>query len=174
MRWWLTPSWAPEISTQYSMFNARAENLDSSKAFKGPYHHRRSVVPASSFIEWRKSNEGNKQPYLVTPSSGCFAFAGLWDIWQRGGNYCESCTIITTEAVAGLKWLHHRMPLILDEEDIKPWLDPETDISTIDSIRCKSPQVNIQAYPVSSNLNNSRVKDPSYLDAIEDPIEISH
>ena len=36
-RWWLVPSWAKEISTKYSMFNARSENLTSSKAFRVPF-----------------------------------------------------------------------------------------------------------------------------------------
>ncbi|MFM7273910.1 MAG: SOS response-associated peptidase family protein, partial [Gammaproteobacteria bacterium] len=29
MRWWLVPSWAPAIATQYAMFNARAETLSA-------------------------------------------------------------------------------------------------------------------------------------------------
>tara|TARA_R100000900_G_scaffold13099_1_gene11488 strand:- start:293504 stop:293761 length:258 start_codon:yes stop_codon:yes gene_type:complete len=35
-RWWLTPSWAKEVSTKYSMFNARAESLTQSPAFAAP------------------------------------------------------------------------------------------------------------------------------------------
>ena len=52
-RWWLTPGWSSGPDTKFSMFNARAENLETSRAYKGPYHHSRCIIPASSFIEWK-------------------------------------------------------------------------------------------------------------------------
>lgn len=174
MRWWLTPSWAPEVSNQYAMFNARSENLESSRAFRGPYKHHRGIIPASSFIEWRKTQQGAKQPYLIEPEEGCFAFAGLWDVWQKQGNYLESCTIVTTEAVAGLRWLHHRMPLLLMSEDIPVWLDPAASKQALDEIRSRTVDLDFNAYPVSDALNNSRIKDPELLTPREEPIEIKH
>ncbi|TNF09166.1 MAG: SOS response-associated peptidase, partial [Gammaproteobacteria bacterium] len=63
MRWWLVPSWAKEPSTKYSMFNARAEGLAESRAFRHPFKRQRCILPASSFIEWRK--EDGKQPYDI-------------------------------------------------------------------------------------------------------------
>ena len=53
MRWWLTPAWAPEVSTRYSMFNAKSETLLTSKAFSRPFRSQRGIVPVSSFIEWK-------------------------------------------------------------------------------------------------------------------------
>ena len=41
MRWWLTPYWAKEMSTKYSMFNAKSETAHKSAAFKAPYAKRR-------------------------------------------------------------------------------------------------------------------------------------
>lgn len=174
MRWWLTPSWASQINTQSSMFNARAENLETSKAFRGPFKQRRGIIPASSFIEWRHTQSGEKQPYLITADEGCFAFAGLWDLWKKNGSYLESCTIITTQAVAGFKWLHDRMPLILDQQDTEQWLDPSTDIETLKAIVGKKTDKKINVFPVSSAINNSKAKDPRLLDTLDDAIEIKH
>ena len=115
MRWWLVPSWAPAIDTRYSMFNAKAETLATSKAFRGPLRHRRCILPASSFIEWTLS-EGRKQPWLIRAEGAAIAFAGLWDVWEKDGNYLESCTIITTDAAPGLERLHRRMPVMLRAE----------------------------------------------------------
>lgn len=36
MRWWLTPALAPEVSTEYSMFNAKSETIETSRAYTGP------------------------------------------------------------------------------------------------------------------------------------------
>ena len=174
MRWWLTPSWAPEVSTKYAMFNARAESLESSRAFRGPYRHHRGLIPATSFIEWRKTEKGGKQPYLIEPAEGCFAFAGLWDVWQKQGSYLESCTIVTTDAVPGLRWLHDRMPLLLEGEDIHRWLDPATPAKDLAIIRSRSADMDFNAYPLSPIINNSREKDPALLEPHEDPIEIRH
>lgn len=51
MRWWLTPSWSDGPSQKYAMFNARAETIDTSRAYKGPFRHHRAIIPAASFIE---------------------------------------------------------------------------------------------------------------------------
>ena len=72
MRWWLVPSWAPEIDQRYSMFNAKAETLGTSRAFRGPLRHRRCILPASSFIEWTDGG-GHKQPWLIRPERGAIA-----------------------------------------------------------------------------------------------------
>ena len=32
MRWWLVPAWAKEVSSKFSMFNARSETITDSKA----------------------------------------------------------------------------------------------------------------------------------------------
>lgn len=87
-RWWLVPSWAKEISTKYSMFNARSENLTSSKAFRVPFQRQRGIVPISSFIEWRGQKSG-KQPWLVTNEQHCFYAAALWDVWNGDDLPCS-------------------------------------------------------------------------------------
>lgn len=80
-RWWLVPSWAKEVSTRYSMFNARAESLTQSPAFRGPFKSQCGIVPMSSFIEWR-TDQGHKQPWLITNKDSPLALAALWDVWR--------------------------------------------------------------------------------------------
>ena len=48
--------------------------------------------------------------------------AGLWD---RSPDGIESFAIVTTESCSDLKWLHDRMPVIIQsEEDCDLWLNP--------------------------------------------------
>lgn len=162
MRWWLTPSWAPEVSTKFSMFNARSETLSTSKAFKGPFRQRRAVIPASSFIEWNK-NESPKQPYLVQPEEGAFAFAALWDLWQGSDSYLQSCTIITTHAVEPIKWLHHRMPVMLRQEQIDWWLNPDTPLQELEPVFQQGIGQSLETRALTSQVNNARNKDPKLL-----------
>ena len=153
MRWWLVPSWAPAIDTRYSMFNAKAETLATSKAFRGPLRHRRCILPASSFIEWTLS-EGRKQPWLIRAEGAAIAFAGLWDVWEKDGNYLESCTIITTGPNSLIAALHDRMPVILPPAAYAAWLDPAplapTDLAPL---LVSYPAGEMALYPVSRTVN---------------------
>jgi putative SOS response-associated peptidase YedK len=162
MRWWLVPSWAPEIDQRYSMFNAKAETLGTSRAFRGPLRHRRCILPASSFIEWTPV-DGHKQPWLIRPERGAIAFAGLWDVWEKDGNHLESCAIITTGAAPGIDRLHNRMPVILRERDFARWLDVETPLGDpSDILHSRLPHPFVLA-PVSPAVNNSRHKSEALL-----------
>lgn len=153
MRWWLVPSWSDGPSTQYAMFNARCETLTTSRAFKGPYRHKRAIIPASSFIEWRMEG-GGKQPYLIEPVESAFAFAGLWDHWSNGDLEVYSCTIITIDAVPGFQDIQDRMPLILRKSEYEPWLNcDEVDMNP----RLPVP---VHVTPIDRAVNNSRHKDP--------------
>ena len=83
MRWWLTPFWAKELSTKYSMFNAKSETAAKSPAFKEPYQKRRCVVPISGFYEWCRENN-QKVPYYIVPEEHeGMLLAGLWDRWYN-------------------------------------------------------------------------------------------
>lgn len=174
MRWWLTPSWAPEVSTKYSMFNARIESVASSKAFRSPFQKQRAVLPASSFIEWCKTKSGSKQPYLVKAEEGCLALAGVWDLWQKSGDQLESCAILTTNAVPGMQWLHHRMPLMVEKSDLEVWLDPSTPSEVIEEISLKPLSQSLLAYPITAEVGNSSHKSLSLLESVGDPVEIKH
>ncbi len=156
MRWWLVPHWSDGPTTKYAMFNARAENLEKSRAFKGPFQYRRALLPASSFIEWSKDDSG-KQPWLVQPEEGAFAFAGLWDYWTDGTEHLFSTSMITTAASDSFKSLHGRMPLALDPEQAELWLDESTDMDTVRK-QLKPDSKNVIAVPVEKTVGNARIK----------------
>jgi putative SOS response-associated peptidase YedK len=154
-RWWLTPSWSSGPDTKYSMFNARAENLESSRAYKGPFHHKRCIIPASSFMEW-KTEQGAKQPYEILRQDGQpIAMAGLWDICNEE---LVSCSIVTTKASPAMEAIHNRMPVMLDAEGVKQWLDMTSDICSLTPLMGDQPAYPLKAHPVDKVINNGKVK----------------
>ena len=165
MRWWLVPSWAPAIDTRYSMFNAKAETLASSRAFRGPLRHRRCVLPASSFVEWTQAG-GRRQPWLIRPERAAIAFAGLWDVWEKDGNYLESCTIITTDAAPGIARLHRRMPVMLRTQDFDRWLDVGQPPAKLTDILAPVLPGLFLVAPASFAINNARNKGEELLDPV--------
>jgi len=159
MRWWLAPSWSDGPSTQYAMFNARAENLEKSPAFRGPFKHKRAIMPASSFIEWQKVRN-IKQPYLIKSETDAIAFAALWDRWEDGGLEVYSCCIITTEATPSFKSLHTRMPVMLRSEAMEIWLNEEAHPAQLKGLMQPALPGPLQITPISRSINNAKIKDP--------------
>ncbi len=165
MRWWLTPFWAKEKSSKYSMFNAKSETAAKSPAFREPYRQRRCVVPISGFYEWAKGKlEGQpvKLPYFIHPEDGSgLLLAGLWDRWRdpnadKDAAPLESFTILTTAANAALEFVHTRQPVMLSTEDARRWLDVSIPTEALEDLYDSLIPMALEAVPVSTFVNNAR------------------
>jgi len=178
VRWWLTPRWAKQVDQKYSMFNARAEGLAKSRAFAEPFKHRRGIVPASSFIEWRKEEGGAgqaaKQPYCIEAVDEALALAALWERWEGDGEVVESCALVTVAAAPEFEQLHHRMPLVLVGEERDRWLDAEHEVAGDDPLFQPLLKRPLRATPISRGVNNARNKAPDLLAASGEPLAIGH
>lgn len=189
LRWGLVPPWARDVSVGDRMINARAEGLAMKAAYKRAFRAKRCLVPADGFYEWkaREAESGarrRKQPYFVRRRDGePLAFAGLWEVWKvpddadptLGGDdgWLRSCVIITTDANELLAPIHDRMPVILPESAWSRWLDPhEQDVDALGALLVPAPSELLEAYPVSTRVNNARNNGPDLvrpLDTDPDP-----
>ena len=125
VRWGLVPSWARDKAIASKLINARAETVTEKPSFRSAFRARRCLVAADGFYEWQAVN-GAKQPHrIVLRDRGGFAFAGLWERWDKAAESgpLETCTIITTVANDDIKAIHGRMPVILDPSGYDAWLD---------------------------------------------------
>lgn len=127
LRWGLVPSWSKDTSIASKLINARGETLAEKPSFRDAFAERRCLVPADGFYEWRME-DGAKQPFRIGFRGGRpFAFAGLWESWtapegaDNAGETVETFTIVTTDANAKLRPIHHRMPVIVDPVDYETW-----------------------------------------------------
>ncbi len=168
--WGLVPFWAKDPSIGNRMINARAETIDEKPSFKNAFKKRRCLIIADGFYEW-KGTKGQKQPMLITlPDKKPFAFAGLWEIWYKNKQApaYRSCTIITTEASASIREIHHRMPVILKPEVYKDWLNPQyQNTENLKHILAVERLTELTSYPVSKQVNFARNNDLSLLDPIK-------
>lgn len=164
LRWGLVPSWAKEPGIGARMINARAETVAEKPSFRSAFKHRRCLIPADGFYEWKKEEAGPRQPYRITlKNRDPFAFAGLWERWEKAPDEIpvKTCTIITTEANDLLQPIHDRMPVILHREDYDKWLNAEANSgeSVLPLLR-PYPSEEMAFYPVSRHVNNVRNDDP--------------
>ena len=164
LRWGLIPSWAKDPKIGNSLINARGETVHEKPAFRSAFKARRCLVPADGFYEWRKLPGGGKQPYRITMADGSpFAFAGLWERWDKGEEPLETFTIITTSANELVAPIHDRMPVILDPADYDAWLEsPDTAIPI--ALIQPYPAKRMSAYPVSTRVNSPRNDDAAVIE----------
>ena len=125
LRWGLIPSWAKDSSAAATMINARSETASTKPAFSEALKHRRCLIPADGFYEWKRSGT-LKQPFCFEVNEGeLFAFAGLWDRWRdASGTWVRTFSILTTAPNAVTSAVHDRMPVILNPDAYDLWLDP--------------------------------------------------
>jgi putative SOS response-associated peptidase YedK len=159
-RWGLIPSWASDAAIGNRMINARAETVADKPAFRAAFRKRRCLVPASGYYEWKKT-DGRKQPYLIGVGGHPFAFAGLWEMWDREGEPVESCALLTTEANGFTRSIHDRMPVILAPADYGLWLDPTVqDPAKLQPLLRPYLDAEMVAHPVSTWVNDPRHEGP--------------
>ncbi|GGH87541.1 SOS response-associated peptidase [Pullulanibacillus pueri] len=166
LRWGLVPEWAKDPKIGYKMINARSETLRSKASFKQAFNKRRCLIIADGFYEWKRE-DGQKQPFRITVKDRkAFAFAGLWSTWESDAEKLSTCTIITTGANRLMQNLHHRMPIILSPEDQETWLDPRTDLQTLEGLLTQYPEELMTYYPVSDAVNSAKNEEPSLLEKV--------
>ena len=163
LRWGLVPSWSKDSAIGSRMINARSETAARKPAFRGAFRHRRCLVPADGFYEWKRLPEG-KQPYFIGMSDrSLFAFAGLWESFDE----LETFTILTCEPNERLSGLHNRMPVILPRETYDSWLDPRTGGEDLQSLMTPYAASNMTTYPVSRLVNNPRNDLPACIEPVD-------
>lgn len=169
-KWGLIPSWAKDPAIGNKMINARAETIDEKPAFKTLLQHKRCLILADSFYEWKKSGSV-KQPYRITlKNNSLFSFAGLWDSWVAPtGEVVNTCTLITTPSNDLMEKIHTRMPAILSPEQEKLWLDPTvTDGQFLKKLLLPYPSSLMTAYRVSKIVNSTKYDLPVCVEPFEE------
>ena len=154
MAWGLIPSWSKEPKP---IINARSETLDERASFRESFEHRRCLILADGFYEWRRAGKAKQAFYFQMKDGHAFGFAGIWDRWRNGETAIDSCAIITTDANELLEPIHNRMPVILREESYKHWLDPEVNPGELKKLLEPYSSEEMKSHPVSSWVNRADV-----------------
>ncbi len=99
------------------LINARGETAAEKKSFADSLRERRVILPATGFYEW--SHDTEKTKYLFTLDAlPVLYLCGLYRLVE--GKY--RFVILTRAANESMAETHDRMPVIVGERDVRPYL----------------------------------------------------
>ena len=124
-----------------NIINARSETLNEKPSFKMA---KRCTIVADGWFEWHRNGD-KKQPYFFHLNNNIFLFAGIYNEYQG----VNGCAIITKEANENLGKVHHRMPILLENNEARNWLQGE-------DVYASNLSEQIEYYPVSTMVNSPR------------------
>lgn len=103
--------------TWRTIVNSREDKLDG-RTWKEAFTLRRCLIPAVSFYEWVELGGRNVPLRFERPGGEWLWIAGIWEEGEQG----ECFSMITTEPNTVLAPVHDRMPAVLGDEQMIPYL----------------------------------------------------
>lgn len=122
--WGTKPHWSKTL-----LINAQAETAHIKPTFRDAFHSARVVVPCSGWYEWTMVNGKKEKLLFQADDSPVLYMAGL-----ALNNRSELVTL-TTAPTPEFAQYHHRMPLVLEGDDIKGWLVAKLQIASTQDLR---------------------------------------
>ena len=140
LTWGIIPSWSKKKDFK-PLTNARLETIDEKISFKKLIKVSRCIAIADGFYEWKREDKIKTPFYFQRVDKKLIYFAAIFENEQ----FC----LITEQASSNINEIHHRQPVILNENDVNKYLNLELSGSNILN-ECKKPTLNF--YEVSNCL----------------------
>lgn len=171
-RWGLIPSWANKEKAdelQNMTLNATSEGIFDKASFKGSALKKRCIILVGGFFENRHEQKGKaKYPYFIYPAEKkALMLGGLYNEWtdRETGEVIPTCSIVTTPANILLEKIHNtkkRMPLVLDDENAKKWLDTMLSREQVEEIMKPCPEDLLASHTISRDFNQFNRMNTNY------------
>ena len=129
--------------------NARFETLDAKPLFRDLA---RCALLTDGWYEWQRVGS-KKQPWYHHLDGSLFYMAG---VIQPG----VGCAVVTQGATEPLAEIHHRQPVLLDEEHLDLWLNGAQSPEEL-------PTLEVSFHPVSSRVGNTRHDDSDLIEPVD-------
>ncbi|MDO4670128.1 MAG: SOS response-associated peptidase family protein [Aerococcus sp.] len=99
------------------LINARSETILTKPTFSTAFKTQRCVFPMTQFYEWTK----DKQKYLFGANDPLFV-AGCYQLKETPYGLKPQAILLTRTADQTVSQVHHRMPVIIEANKLRVWL----------------------------------------------------
>ncbi len=166
LRWGLAGKPAPKSAP---IVMVRGEGLGKRPPYADAFRHRRCLLVADGFYEWRRAGRQSFPYYFTRPNGAPFGIAAIWEQAAGDANPLDVCALITRPALPPVDAVHHRMPALLAAAHRDRWLDPEfEDIAELNRMLFDPPGFELQARPVSPRVNSPANDDEACTAPVEE------
>jgi putative SOS response-associated peptidase YedK len=170
MRWGFIPHWYKKPNDGPLLINARSETIADKPAFRSACRDRRAIIIASGFYEWTRDGD-TRLPWYITRVDGApLAFAAIWQNWQAKDTDdapVRTTAIVTTGANEPMSEIHHRMPVILEPEDVGMWLGEHGKGAA--RLMQAAPDAVLKWHRVDKAVNSNRASGPALIEPLDAP-----
>ncbi|AGA80100.1 SOS response-associated peptidase [Echinicola vietnamensis] len=157
--WGVTPEFSKNKPVSQKYINAKAETVHLKASSKSAFQRRRCIIPADGYYMWKKVGKKTKIPYRITfHDKRLFSFAGIWEEFEsESGKVNHTFSLLTTEADALHQDFGDRMPVILERDQEKIWLDKFKGTDQLLAVLHGPDAGSMTAYTVSQMVNQINV-----------------
>ena len=141
LKWGMVPSWSKKKEFK-PLINARLETIDEKVSFKKLIKLTRCIAVADGFYEWKREEKYKVPYYFLREDKKIMYIAAIYE----NNEFC----LITEQASNNVNEIHHRQPVIINENDINRYLNLELDGSSFLK-ECKRPK--LEFYQISKDVN---------------------
>ncbi len=163
--WGTVPEWARNKHLSEKFINLRAENFAEKPTLKKAMQKHRCIIPADGFYCWKKVGKKINIPYrFVLNSKDIFSFPALWEEFEdTEGHEIQTFTIITIPSDNVVNIIQERMPVILNRQTEKVWLDMASEEDKLLKVLSSSATTGMNYYPVSPKISQRDIDVPSLI-----------
>ena len=165
LTWGYLPDFAEDVNSRYKMINVRSDSLQTKPFLKGALESKRCLIIADGFYEWQTIKKEKAPQRITLKNQIVFTMAGIWNAYKDQENQVHyTCAIVTTAANDQMKKIHERMPVILDDDEQKYWLEG----SALDFLPLLKKEITqtLTINPVSKHVNSVKNDDKKCIEVI--------
>lgn len=162
--WGLLPSWSRHDENTGNLYNAKASSISTKPSFRIPIRQKRCIILAGSFYV---SDSHHNFYRVFKRNNQVLCLAGIYDQWHDHDKQHNTFALITNQSNKELSRISSDSPVVLSEEEMEAWLNPQTRLSDAMSLLRMNPSNTLSMYRISNTIKDTSVNNPSLHEEIE-------
>lgn len=152
--------WGFPMGDDEAVINARSETAHTKPTFSEAWQTRRCAIPFDAFYEWNRKTKP-KQPWCLLAQDRPLAFGALyWPLNTPAHGARYGMAILTTEPNRDVADIHHRMPVILQPDEVAFFTDRDATPAQLAEF-CRTPPADLfEARKAPFDVNTPAVDGP--------------